>query len=133
MNDTVNDCYSGDGFSGNNGFGGTKPPDDEILFTISGFTVLVELFYYHYPTRCKVLNHPLTELQTINEVTTNNRFSGNDRFSGTKPLTVFSTVTVLDCNPMQCNVILRAWFVRHRHYLEQTKTFALVFVLAHEH
>ena len=35
-----------------------------------------------------------------------------------------------------CNVILRAWFVPHRHYLEQTKTFVLgfvfVFVLAHE-
>ena len=35
-----------------------------------------------------------------------------------------------------CNVILRAWFVHHRHYLEQTKTFVLgfvfVFFLAHE-
>ena len=35
-----------------------------------------------------------------------------------------------------CNVILRAWFVRHRHDLELTKTFVLslvfVFVLAHE-
>ena len=35
-----------------------------------------------------------------------------------------------------CNVILRAWFVRHRHYLERTKTFVLGFVfvfgLAHE-
>ena len=35
-----------------------------------------------------------------------------------------------------CNVILRAWFVCHRHYLERTKTFVLgfvfVFVLAHE-
>ena len=29
-----------------------------------------------------------------------------------------------------CNVILRAWFVRHRHNLERTKTF--VFVLANE-
>ena len=33
-----------------------------------------------------------------------------------------------------CKVILRAWFVRHRHYLESTKTFGFVFVfvLAHE-
>ena len=34
------------------------------------------------------------------------------------------------------DVILRAWFVRHRHYLERTKTFVLgfvfVFVWAHE-
>ena len=28
-----------------------------------------------------------------------------------------------------CNVILRAWFVRHRHYLERMKTFVLGFVL----
>ena len=33
-----------------------------------------------------------------------------------------------------CNVILRAWFIRHRHYLGRTKTFVLgfVFVLAHD-
>ena len=35
-----------------------------------------------------------------------------------------------------CNVILRAWFVSHRYYLEQTKTFVPGFVfglvLAHE-
>ena len=33
-----------------------------------------------------------------------------------------------------CDAILRAWFVRHRHYLERTKTFGFcfVFVLAHE-
>ena len=32
-----------------------------------------------------------------------------------------------------CNAILRAWFVRHRNYLERTKTFVLgfVFVLAY--
>ena len=37
---------------------------------------------------------------------------------------------------IMCNIILRAWFIRHRHYLEQTKTFVFsfvfVFVLAHE-
>ena len=33
-----------------------------------------------------------------------------------------------------CNVIIRAWFVRHCHFLERAKTFVLglVFVLAHE-
>ena len=35
-----------------------------------------------------------------------------------------------------CNIILSTWFVRHRYYQEQTKTFVLgfvfVFVLAHE-
>ena len=35
-----------------------------------------------------------------------------------------------------CNVIIRAWFVRHRHYLQRMKTFVLgfvfVFVLANE-
>ena len=42
---TVNDRYSGDRFSGNDGFSGTKTPDDAILFTVSGITVLVELFW----------------------------------------------------------------------------------------
>ena len=42
---TVNDRYSGDRFSGNDGFSGTKTPDDAILFTVSGITVLVELFF----------------------------------------------------------------------------------------
>ena len=41
---TVNDLYSGDRFSGNDGFSGTKTPDNAILFTVSGITVLVELF-----------------------------------------------------------------------------------------
>ena len=41
---TVNDLYNGDRFSGNDGFSGTKTPDDAILFTVSGITVLVELF-----------------------------------------------------------------------------------------
>ena len=37
---TVNDQ-----FSGNDRFSGTKNPDDAILFTVSGITVLVELFW----------------------------------------------------------------------------------------
>ena len=36
----------------------------------------------------------------------------------------------------QCIIILRPWFVRHRFYSEQTKTFVFgfvfIFVLAHE-
>ena len=39
---TVNDRYSGDRFSGNDGFSGTKTPDDAILFTVSGITAIVE-------------------------------------------------------------------------------------------
>ena len=31
--------------SGNDGFSGTKTPDDAILFTVSGITVLVEFFF----------------------------------------------------------------------------------------
>ena len=33
MSTTVNDRYSGDRFSGNDGFSGTKNPDGAILFT----------------------------------------------------------------------------------------------------
>ena len=36
---TDNDRYSVDRFSGNDGFSGTNPPDDAILFTVSGITV----------------------------------------------------------------------------------------------
>ena len=43
---TGNDRFSGDRFSGNDGFSGTKTPDDAILFTVSGITVLVELFFW---------------------------------------------------------------------------------------
>ena len=42
FSNTGNDRYSGDPFSGNDGFCGTKPPDDAILFTVSGITGLVE-------------------------------------------------------------------------------------------
>ena len=41
---TVNDRYSGDRFSGNDGFSGTKTPENTILFIVSGITILVELF-----------------------------------------------------------------------------------------
>ena len=39
---TGNDRYSGDPFSGNDRFSGTKTPDDAILFTVSGITAIVE-------------------------------------------------------------------------------------------
>ena len=42
---TASDPFSGHGYSGNDGFSGTKTPDDAILFTVSGITVLVELFW----------------------------------------------------------------------------------------
>ena len=42
---TINDRYSGDRFSGNDGFSGTNTPDNAILFTVSGITILVELFW----------------------------------------------------------------------------------------
>ena len=41
---TGNDRYSGHGYSGIDRYSGTKTPDDAILFTVSGITVLVELF-----------------------------------------------------------------------------------------
>ena len=50
---TVNDRYSRDRFSGNDGFSGTKTPDDAILFTVSGITVLVELFLENFGTFCQ--------------------------------------------------------------------------------
>ena len=42
---TASDLFSGHGYSGNDGFSGTKPPDNAFLFTVCGITVLVELFW----------------------------------------------------------------------------------------
>ena len=39
---TVNDVFSGDLYSGNDRFCAQKPPDDAILFTVSGITAIVE-------------------------------------------------------------------------------------------
>ena len=39
---TVNDRFSGDHYSGNDHFSGPKPPDDAILFTVSGNTVIAD-------------------------------------------------------------------------------------------
>ena len=39
---TDNDRYSGNGYSGIDRYSGTSPPDDAILFTVSGITAMVE-------------------------------------------------------------------------------------------
>ena len=48
----------------------------------------------------------------------------------------FWKVCMTNAPILQCIIVLRAWFVRHRLYPEQTKTFVFgfvfVFVLAHE-
>ena len=50
---TGNDRYSGHGYSGIDRFSGTKPPDDAILFTVSGITALtdknLEILIYKRP------------------------------------------------------------------------------------
>ena len=52
---TVNDRYSGDRFSGNDGFSGTKNPDDIILFTVSGITAIVEQTFENFSFFLKIL------------------------------------------------------------------------------
>ena len=39
---TENDVYSGDHYSGNDDYSGLNPPDDAILFTVSGITVIAD-------------------------------------------------------------------------------------------
>ena len=39
---TGNDRYNGHGYSGIDRYSGTKTPDNAILFTVSGITVIVE-------------------------------------------------------------------------------------------
>ena len=39
---TGNDVYSGDRYSGNDRYSGPKPPDDAILFTVSGITAIAD-------------------------------------------------------------------------------------------
>ena len=39
---TDNDGYSGDRYSGNDGYSGLNPLDDAILFTVSGITVIAD-------------------------------------------------------------------------------------------
>ena len=39
---TDNDGYSGDRYSGNDGYSGLNPPDDAISFTVSGITAIAD-------------------------------------------------------------------------------------------
>ena len=39
---TGNDVYSGDRYSGNDAYSGLNPPDDAILFTVSGITAIAD-------------------------------------------------------------------------------------------
>ena len=39
---TGNDVYSGDRYSGNDRYTGLTPPDDAILFTVSGITAIAD-------------------------------------------------------------------------------------------
>ena len=40
--DTDNDGYSGDRYSGNDGYSRLNPPDDAILFTVNGITAIAD-------------------------------------------------------------------------------------------
>ena len=42
---TGNNGYSGDGYSGSNGYSRLNPPDDAILFTVSGITAIADNFF----------------------------------------------------------------------------------------
>ena len=39
---TGNDVFSGDHYSGNDGYSGLNPPDNAILFTVSGITAIAD-------------------------------------------------------------------------------------------
>ena len=39
---TGNEGYSSGHYSGNNGYSGLNPPDDAILFTVSGITAITD-------------------------------------------------------------------------------------------
>ena len=39
---TANDVYSGDHYCGNDRYSGLRPPDDAILFTVSGATAIAD-------------------------------------------------------------------------------------------
>ena len=42
IRNTGNDGYNGDRYSGNDGYSGLNPPDDAILFTVSGITAIAD-------------------------------------------------------------------------------------------
>ena len=39
---TGNDVFSGDHYSGNDGYSGLNPPDNPILFTVRGITAIAD-------------------------------------------------------------------------------------------
>ena len=45
---TANNAYSGDRYSGNDGYSGQNPPDDAILFTVSGITAIAVKFFWNF-------------------------------------------------------------------------------------
>ena len=42
------DVYSGDPYSGKDDYSGLTPPDDAILFTVSGITVVADKVFGHF-------------------------------------------------------------------------------------
>ena len=46
--DTGNNGYSGDRYSGNDGYSGLNPPDDAILFTVSGITAIADKIFGNF-------------------------------------------------------------------------------------
>jgi len=42
LTNTGNNVYSGDHYSGNYRYSGLNPPDDAILFTVSGITAIAD-------------------------------------------------------------------------------------------
>ena len=48
VDNTVNDGYSGDRYSGNDGYSGLNPPHDAILFTVSGITAIADKIFGNF-------------------------------------------------------------------------------------
>ena len=48
MLNTGNNGYSGNRYSGNVGYSGLNPPDDAILFTVSGITAITDKKFGHF-------------------------------------------------------------------------------------
>ena len=60
----------------------------------------------------------------------------NENDDENQSVCLFWNLCVTNEQILQCIIVIKAWFVRHRLYPERTKTFVLgfvfVFVLAHE-
>ena len=55
LKNTGNDRFSGDRFCGNGRFSGLKPPNDAILFTISGITVIADKEFEDFNKKLEIL------------------------------------------------------------------------------